>query len=130
MAPVRPPATVVVRLGGAGVMPEVVRERVMQSLLTQHFVLRGTKGVRLLARRDLPPMRRSGNGCTTMESTPPILRSGPRWTRPCRPRVTPSASKTGVTRAHRTLCRRGNTQGESREIEGFKLCPPSRDLVS
>lgn len=48
-----PPATVVVRLGGAGVLPEVVRERVMQSLLTQHFVpLRGTKGVRLLARRD------------------------------------------------------------------------------
>lgn len=48
-----PPASVIVRLERAGVLPQVIRERVMQSLLTQHFVpLRGNLGVRLLARRD------------------------------------------------------------------------------
>ena len=47
------PANVALRLQDAGVLPQVVRERIMQSLLVQqHVRLVGNLGVRLLARRD------------------------------------------------------------------------------
>lgn len=47
------PAIVALRLQDAGVLPQVVRERIMQSLLVQHHLpLVGNLGVRLLARRD------------------------------------------------------------------------------
>jgi hypothetical protein len=42
-----------VRIEDADVLPQVIRERIMQSLLVQqHVALAGTKGVRFLARRD------------------------------------------------------------------------------
>ncbi len=45
--------SVSVHLPDAGVLPQVIRERIMQSLLVQqHVALWGTKGVRFLARRD------------------------------------------------------------------------------
>jgi hypothetical protein len=47
------PANVALRLRNGGVLPQVVRERIMQSLLVQqHVRLVGNLGVRLLARRD------------------------------------------------------------------------------
>lgn len=47
------PAVCRVTLRDGDVLPQVVRERIMQSLIVQrHVAIRGGKGVRLLARRD------------------------------------------------------------------------------